>query len=494
MRVVILADIGQPVYHVGDEAMAHAAVLELASRGVEDVVLLSRDAGDSKKRFSTGAVPTLQFPWPPLERERHLQDVTRALHGDRTALPPEDPAWEVFSTIASSDGVLIAGGGNLNSVYGWLLYERAAVARIAAYYGKPLVVSGQTLGPALVGPDGCVLQEMLTAAELVGTREAGSFELASGWALEDGRLVAGLDDASFLASSAAPAGEQIQQEPYIVATFGPGTGGLDQKTFYGQVAAILDDVVAFTGLKVLLAPHMGTPDQCDADVESHENIRSLTSSGMVECLPIQGAAETARLTASADLVLSSRYHPLVFAIDGCTPVVGLSVDDYSDVRLKGVMVNWGLEDLSLTLPSLLSGDYLSAVRDAWSRRGDIQAHLAAHRGMRVEEAAVWWDAVVGVFAGDDPGLVRGLNPAPPLKLTRPSAAETELPRRLFNSLTAQISVSRLELERLRGELDLCRSGAETARTELSSIRSSRSFRLARKLAGIAAKIRPRRQP
>lgn len=33
MRVAILGDIGQHVYHVGDDAMTHAAVDELDARG-----------------------------------------------------------------------------------------------------------------------------------------------------------------------------------------------------------------------------------------------------------------------------------------------------------------------------------------------------------------------------------------------------------------------------------------------------------------------------
>jgi polysaccharide pyruvyl transferase WcaK-like protein len=490
MRIVVLADIGQPIYHVGDEAMAHAAVPELAARGVVDVVLLTRDVEDSRRRFSTDAVSTVPFPPPPLEREEYLRDITKALSGDSDALPAGDPAWDVFRAVESSDGVLIAGGGNLNSAYGWLLYERAAVGRIAAHYGKPLVVSGQTLGPVLVGPDAGVLQELLASAKLVGIREASSLELARSWGLDGGRVVAGCDDASFIASASGPATQQAGQAPdgeeYIVATFSERGGAVPQAEFYRKTAEMLDQVAELTGLKILLTPHMGTPGKQDSDVKAHSDIQALTTSGRVESLPIADAVETARLTAGASLVLSSRYHPLVFALDGCTPAVGLSVDAYSDVRLKGALVNWGLPDLSLTLPSLLSGEYLAAVQKAWARRAEIREHLSSLRGIRLAESAAWWDAVVAVFAGDRPGPIAGLSPAPELQLT---GGETEGRRRVFNALTAEVSVCRLELERLWGEHELRRAEAEAAAAELERLRSSRSFRLARKLASPAAVVR-----
>ncbi len=87
VRVVVLGDIGQPVYHVGDEAMTHAVVDELRARGVSDIVLLSRDPEQSTRIFGTSSVKTLEFPWPPHRRETYLREIRAILAGDMTALP-----------------------------------------------------------------------------------------------------------------------------------------------------------------------------------------------------------------------------------------------------------------------------------------------------------------------------------------------------------------------------------------------------------------------
>ena len=134
VRVAIQGDIGQQVYHVGDEAMVHAAVEQLKRRGICSVVLLTRDPAQTRVHFGAelDAAPTLVFPWPPVDRERYLGEIKAVLAGDTGVLPPHDQVFGVIETLRQVDALFIAGGGNMNSRYGWLLYERAAMAHIAA--------------------------------------------------------------------------------------------------------------------------------------------------------------------------------------------------------------------------------------------------------------------------------------------------------------------------------------------------------------------------
>lgn len=83
VRVAIQGDIGQQVYHVGDEAMVHAAVEQLKRRGICSVVLLTRDPAQTRVHFGAelDAAPTLVFPWPPVDRERYLGRSRRSWRG-----------------------------------------------------------------------------------------------------------------------------------------------------------------------------------------------------------------------------------------------------------------------------------------------------------------------------------------------------------------------------------------------------------------------------
>ena len=62
MRVAVMADIGQPVYHVGDEAIGHAVRDELVGRGIEPV-MLTRNVRHTQAYFGpVAAAPTVCFP------------------------------------------------------------------------------------------------------------------------------------------------------------------------------------------------------------------------------------------------------------------------------------------------------------------------------------------------------------------------------------------------------------------------------------------------
>ncbi|MFW7397198.1 MAG: polysaccharide pyruvyl transferase family protein, partial [Rothia mucilaginosa] len=190
-RVLVIGDIGQRTYHVGDEAMTIASAQAL-SEGGATVTLMTRDVGHSARyigaavnheavnheaaQHEAGApyayLPFFLFPWAPAEREltlAALECVLTQLHADRerpsvtelVALPQVQALPEVLhplaqtvermvefaDAIATMDAVVVSGGGNLNSRYGWLLYERAAAVRAAEHAGVPVYVTGQSLGP-----------------------------------------------------------------------------------------------------------------------------------------------------------------------------------------------------------------------------------------------------------------------------------------------------------------------------------------------------------
>lgn len=97
-------------------------------------------------------------------------------------------------------------------MYGWLLYEQAAVADTAHHFGKTVVVASQTIGPLLYGADRDISGSMLSCAALVGAPEAIKPQTRL---RPEGNVVApGLDDASFLATG-APLGKCESTGTYL---------------------------------------------------------------------------------------------------------------------------------------------------------------------------------------------------------------------------------------------------------------------------------------
>ncbi|WP_422115334.1 hypothetical protein [Brachybacterium sp. UNK5269] len=148
MKVALLCDVDQTVYHVGDEAIATMSARRLRARGHEVVRISRREKYGPGGVAAPGIIPALTFPWPLEDRSRYLAEIRRVLGGDRAALPATDKLFEIIEQLRAVDAVVIGGGGSLTSRYGWLLDERLATAPVARALGKPVVLTGRASAPS----------------------------------------------------------------------------------------------------------------------------------------------------------------------------------------------------------------------------------------------------------------------------------------------------------------------------------------------------------
>lgn len=393
-RVLVIGDIGQHTYHVGDEAMTIASAQALSEGGAA-VTLMTRDVGHSARYIGAAAheagapyeyLPFFLFPWAPAEREltlAALESVLVELHADRerpsttelVALPQVQALPEVLhpleqtvermvefaDSIAAMDAVVVSGGGNLNSRYGWLLYERAAAVRAAEHAGVPVYVTGQSLGPVLNPEDAQVLERMLRTAHSVTVRERSSLA----WCRErgiDARL--SVDDATDY-SVASPArtlhyaegisaGQALDELPehYVCVTVNECT---DQQA--QQIAHLLDGMWREHGYAPVFLSHYGDPqDPASGDIQAHQRIaKRLSPSTPATLLPILHADQSVTVHRGAAFTLTSRYHPAVFSAAAGIPVLALVPDAFTQMRVGGALRQYGLGEFTLPLGMLAGG-------------------------------------------------------------------------------------------------------------------------------------------
>ena len=399
-RVLVIGDIGQHTYHVGDEAMTIASAAALSEGGAA-VTLMTRDVGHSARyigaavnheaaQHEAGApyeyLPFFLFPWAPAEREltlAALECVLTQLHADRerpstselVALPQVQALPEVLhplaqtvermvefaDAIAAMDAVVVSGGGNLNSRYGWLLYERAAAVRAAEHAGVPVYVTGQSLGPVLSPEDAQVLERMLRTARSVTVREHSSLA----WCRErgiDARL--SVDDATdYMPASPArtlhyaegvSAGQALDELPerYVCVTVNECTEQQAQ-----QIACLLDSMWREHGYAPVFLSHYGDPqDPTNGDIQAHQRIaEQLSPSTPATLLPILHADQSVTVHRGAAFTLTSRYHPAVFSAAAGIPVLALVPDAFTQMRVGGALRQYGLGEFTLPLGMLAGG-------------------------------------------------------------------------------------------------------------------------------------------
>lgn len=521
-RVLVIGDIGQHTYHVGDEAMTIASA-EALSEGGAAVTLMTRDVGHSARyigaavnheaaQHEAGApyeyLPFLLFPWAPAERELTLaafECVLTELHADRehpstaelVALPQVQALPEVLhpleqtvermvdfaDSIATMDAVVVSGGGNLNSRYGWLLYERAAAVRAAEHAGVPVYVTGQSLGPVLNPHDAQVLERMLRTARSVTVREHSSLS----WCRErgiDARL--SVDDATdYLAASPArtlhyaegvSAGQALDELPerYVCVTVNECTEQQAQ-----QLARLLDNMWREHGYAPVFLSHFGDPQNPESgDIQVHQRIaEQLSPSTPATLLPILHADQSVTVHRGAAFTLTSRYHPAVFSAAAGIPVLALVPDAFTQMRAGGALSLYGLGEFTLPLGMLAGGVpelmVAAALRHAAvasdARRTELLEALQAERAYLLTQILAHGEETRGDAEAPAPFPAATQVPA----LPEPLDATVRAARDLFTatSLTAGFewamsdrahswdAVHRAELERLLAEREEPREAA-----------------------------------
>lgn len=404
-RVLVIGDIGQHTYHVGDEAMTIASAQALSEGGAA-VTLMTRDVGHSARyigaavnheaviheaaHHEAGApyeyLPFLLFPWAPAEREltlAALECILTELHADRerpsvtelVVLPQVQALPEVLhplaqtvermvefaDSIAAMDAVVVSGGGNLNSRYGWLLYERAAAVSAAEHAGVPVYVTGQSLGPVLNPEDAQILERMLRTARSVTVREHSSLAWCRKRGI-DARL--SVDDATdYLVDSPArtlryaegiSAGQMLNKLPehYVCVTVNECTEQQAQ-----QIARLLDGMWREHGYAPVFLSHYGDPqDPTSGDIQAHQRIaEQLSPSTPATLLPILHADQSITVHRAAAFTLTSRYHPAVFSAAAGISVLALVPDAFTQMRVGGALNLYGLGEFTLPLGMLAGG-------------------------------------------------------------------------------------------------------------------------------------------
>ena len=353
--ILVVADTNGPAFHVGDEAMLIANLERLRSAGLDPRVA-GRGAG------------------------------VEALDGV-TAL-------------------LCSGGGNLRSAFPDLLGQRIALFAAAHERGLPVVLTGQTLGPDLEPVDRDRLGAALREAALVGVRELQSAALAADLGVPTDRIVLQVDDAFRLAPAPPPdaALQAATEQPYVAVTLDASFAEPAARPALRRIAGQLADFGLAEELAVLFVPHEGTLGS-DAELDGVAGRalgEELTERGVRFMLaPVLEPAAVVSLTERARLVVSSRYHPLVFAVAAAVPAIGIHRDRYTRIKLEGALGHAGLEHHALSLAAAERGELAGRLRDVWAATGDLRATMTAQRPALAEEDDRRWGHVLAALGHGD---------------------------------------------------------------------------------------------
>lgn len=394
-RLVVVADVDGPGhYHLGDEAMLEAN-LRTFRQLVPDIqfTVTSNDPEWTSTRYR---VESLRRP--------RLRPGGDGLAQPLPALSP-DPAersrmcaaWlgdELAQRVRDSDGLVISGGGNLCETWPGQIWERVALLEVARAARRPAVVLGQTLGPALSADQRQWLAASLPSCAWVGVRDEPSARLASSLGVPPDRLHQQFDDAFFLEPEAVTddrAAALDRRKPLILVTLDASFGSPERARTVDVIARHLDALVESLQGTLVFAPHVEGADVPDAlaDAAAARALRARLQSPLI-VLDAWQPREMRWLVGEAALVVSTRYHPLVFATASGTAALGIYTDAYTRTKLRGALTPAGLQGWCISVADVERHALLPLAMELWSQRRAIEQRLSSVFSVAAAEEPHRW--------------------------------------------------------------------------------------------------------
>ncbi len=321
-------------------------------------------------RMGVTAVPRMEFsPNSEVERDALLEKTPFVLSSK----------YPSAKAALSCDALIISGGGNLSSTWSHYIYERVAMARLASSRGAPVIILGQTLGPGLTARDRELLTELLQLSSWTGLRETFSYALALELGADSETLSYQLDDAAFLAPVPRQTDGFIRSDPpWIAVTVHPIVEPTVGNPVIASLAGSLRTIAKATKAEMVFLSHFGCSLESGAlgDAAIGDAIaRALYANPPLRVHPVLPAAETIWLTRQASLVISTRYHPLVFALAGAVPAVGVWTDEYTRRKLQGALIHAGRPADAMSLEEALAGGLTAKALQLWNARAVLRGEL-----------------------------------------------------------------------------------------------------------------------
>jgi polysaccharide pyruvyl transferase WcaK-like protein len=365
---------------LGDEAMLEANLLRFRQM-VPDIrfTVLSRDPAWTGRHYD---VESLAIPQGSSKTEGWGQSL-----GD-----------EVSSSLRESSGLVISGGGNLCSTWPDKIHERVALMETAFDAGIPTVVLGQTLGPELTPDQRFLLANSFGRVDWLGVRDETSAALALDLGTPADRVHRQLDDAFFLDPLPAEEDRALPfcggRRPWIIVTLDASFGSPERAKCVEVLASQLDALAQHIGAALVFVPHVGGAAVGDAhsDEVAGRALASHLNSKLVS-IGLWPPREVRWLIGRAAMVVSTRYHALVFAAAAGVPALGIHTDHYSQTKLRGALAAAGLECWCLSATTAEKGQLLPLAAELWHRRRDVAERLASLRAEAWPRELQRWDAI-----------------------------------------------------------------------------------------------------
>ena len=270
---------------------------------------------------------------------------------------------DFLQTLSDSDLLYNAGGGNLNEYWPRNeLYPKCLSYLTAWALARPVVLSGQTIGPLEGTAKRLLLRTSLKCVQCVALRDgeqSASFLRSLGFR-HPGVAITG-DEAISLALPAKDVIDEVfrgEGLPTSGLRIGinlrdPGDMGIGgAPTELGRLlASTLDRIIQNTGARLVFIP-LDTAAGEDDRVFMDQVLSAMSRADVVRTVRGEYPPGVIKgLIARMDAQVGMAYHSLLFALSAGVPAVGLYAGQYYRMKIRGLFEMFEMEGLAIRLTS-----------------------------------------------------------------------------------------------------------------------------------------------
>jgi len=358
-------------------ARIHSIVPRSVRTAIWDVPGVTRQAPYTVRPFAVGALSHVPF-------FRHNSDfrqsaaslitmsgLGRLLRAGSLSLYLEDPAQTTIRKLAQFceqfDGLHIAGGGNLTDTFPRELFRKCCVIHAFAEQRKPIVLTGQQLGPFRSRLLRKALGRALRKANFVGVRDPGeSLTFCSNAHLDQGSFAFMGDDSLGLPpaddSSIRELLEQhgLRANQFLALNLRFTAYALKDPSCFQTFGSLVDKLATLFGMPILIVPIQLVGS--DSDVASGQKIVDAASSASVSLMRQHDltAPLVKGVLGRAFGAIGVSHHFCTYALSQGVPAVCIYEGDYYRQKALALAASWGDNRLALPLRRL---ELATAARD-----------------------------------------------------------------------------------------------------------------------------------
>jgi len=283
----------------------------------------------------------------------------------------------LLQLIDDADLIYMVGGSPLNSLYSVAgFYPKALVFLVGSIFRKPIVLSGQTIGPFYRPFDRWLARYALNRIAYIAVRDEGiSTEILRQLRVSRPTIIEVADDAWALEPASPEAvADVLRQENIERRGLGPlvgittrflSTASLDKDGVRDLFAQVCDQLVELFDATIIFVPMFVNEDPAFDDRVEAKRIKNRTRNReRIQILQGEYTPEIIKgVLGTVDLGIGTRYHGVLFTLSMSKPAIAITLDEYYTMKMMGVMRPMGQAHRVLTLKGLVADKVVEQVKE-----------------------------------------------------------------------------------------------------------------------------------